>query len=96
MPKYSFICEECLNQTECFLSLKDYFEIKSKEIKCEKCLVGVLLQQIISVNSSVEKTQDQIIMESKEEVRKTVDKIRSGDRRVIDDIYGDKLNPYKK
>lgn len=96
MPKYNFICETCLNETECFLNLKDYFEVKRGEIKCEKCLDGVLSQQITSVNSSVEKSQDQIIMESKEEVRKIVDKIRAGDRRVIDDIYGDKLNPHKK
>lgn len=96
MPRYNFICDACLDKTEKDLNLKDYFELKKNEIKCEKCMKGVLSQQIISIRSSIEKSTDQIIMESKEEVRKTVEKIRAGDHRAIDDIYGDTLNPYKK
>lgn len=96
MPQYNFVCNICLNRIEKNLSIKDYFDLKKVEIKCEKCLKGVLSQEVVSVNSSVEKSQDQIIMESKEEVRKVVDKIRSGDSKTIDDIYGDRLNPYKK
>jgi hypothetical protein len=36
-----------------------------------------------------------MIIESKEEIRKTVDKIRAGDSKTINDVYGDKPNPYK-
>lgn len=96
MPIYNFICKNCLNKTKYFLNLKEYFELKKNQIKCEKCTDGVLSQEIVRVNSTIEKSPDQIIMETKEEVRKTVDRVRSGDRRAIDDIYGDKLNPYKK
>jgi hypothetical protein len=37
-----------------------------------------------------------MIIETKEEVRKTVNKIKAGDQKTIEEIYGDRANPLKK
>ena len=95
MPKYTFKCDNCGAITHKSLSIAAFFESKEKKFKCEECKDGVLSQQIVTVNTTVEKSRDQIIMETKEEVRKTVEKVITGDKKAINDIYGDKPNQYK-
>jgi len=96
MPKYTFCCESCNDIQSRHYSVPEFVRLKKEKIKCTVCENGVLYQKIIAVSGTVDKDRDQIMMDAKEEVRKTVEKVRSGDRRAMDDIYGDKLNPYKK
>lgn len=96
MPTYTFKCNVCDFLVIRSYPVSHYLKIKKDKIKCEKCDDGVLSQQVLLVNSSIEKSQDILAMDSKEEVRKIVDKVRSGDLRAIEDIYGDRPNPYKK
>jgi len=77
------------------MSVPKFLKSKEEKIKCERCKNGVLFHQIVKINSTVEKTKDQVIIEAKEEIRKTVDKIKAGDTKTINDVYGDKPNPYK-
>jgi len=95
MPKYNFECDKCDNMDIAFMSIHEFIKDKTKNKKCKNCQNGVLYHKIVDINSVIEKSKDQILIESEEEVRKTVDKVRVGDRKAIRDIYGDKPNPYK-
>jgi hypothetical protein len=77
------------------MSVPQFLKTKTEKISCEQCKNGVLSHQIKSIDSMIEKSSDQITIELEEEIRKTVDKVRAGDRKTIRDIYGDKSNPYK-
>jgi hypothetical protein len=77
------------------LSVPQFLKTKKNKIACEHCEDGVLSHKIVNISSMIEKSKDQMIIESKEEIRKTVDKIRAGDSKTINDVYGDKPNPYK-
>ena len=94
MPAYNFDCPNCGTQVEKFLSIPDFMEQKSK-IKCEGCGTGTLRHKVSSVSALVEKSVDQIILDIQDEVQKTVNKINNGNQRVIEDVYGDRANPYK-
>lgn len=94
MPSYTFACNNCSKESEKFFSIPEFIELKSK-IKCEECNNGMLFHKIASVSSIVEKSNEQIIMDIQEDVRKTVNKLSNGDLRTIEDVYGDRANPYK-
>lgn len=96
MPNYTYTCNACNVSVEKFFSIPDFLESKSKIIKCEECQKGSLLHKVNSVTSFVEKATDQIILDIQEEVQKTVNKINNGDQRLIEDVYGDRANPYKR
>jgi len=96
MPKYNFVCDKCEFERDTYMSISAFIKSKNQKIKCEDCDVGVLFHRVASITSIVEKSQEQSIMDIQEEVRKTVKKIRDGDRKTIDDVYGDEPNPYKK
>lgn len=91
MPYYNYKCEQCNCEEERFLSIKEYLDTPQC---CTKCNL-VLKQIVVSPKANVEKSTDQILLEIKEDVQKTVERIRQGDQRTIDDIFGDQPNPYK-
>ncbi len=94
MPNYNFICQNCQEQKTLNLSINDFIKLK-KEIlqkKCENCLIGVISIQIGQIIHTIDKSKEQIVLEVKEEVRKTVEKIESGDIKTIMDIYGEELS----
>jgi NMD protein affecting ribosome stability and mRNA decay len=94
MPIYNFICDSCAKEKQNFLSIPEFISLKGK-IKCENCNGGYFIHKISSVDAKIEKSTDQIILEIQEEVQKTVNKINNGNQRVIEDVYGDRPNPYK-
>jgi putative FmdB family regulatory protein len=96
MPNYTYACDSCQKYIEKFFSISEFLETKSKIIKCEECGDGNLIHKVNSVTAKVEKSNDQIILDIQEEVRKTVNKINNGDQRLIEDVYGDRANPYKR
>lgn len=96
MPNYTFQCNLCQSFTEKNISISEFLLLKKQKLKCENCNDGVLSQKILLINSSVEYNKDQVLMDSKEEIQKIVEKVKSGDLRSITDIYGDKPNSYKK
>jgi hypothetical protein len=95
MPSYSFVCLHCNENLELFLSIPEYLELKKGKVKCKVCDTGFISQKIVSIAATVEKSTDQLILEIQDEVRKTVNKIGKGDHRAIEDVYGDRTNPYK-
>lgn len=95
MPQYTFKCTKCEDRRVLSMSIARFLDFKKKQNKCELC-EGTLLQDIISIDGKVDKSKEEIIMESRDEIRKVVQKIHRGDSRAIRDIYGDKKNPYKR
>ena len=94
MPTYTFTCNNCKQEDQKFFSIADFINQKGK-IKCEECDGGWLIHKVSSVSSLIEKSNDQIILDIQEEVQKTVNKINNGNQKVIEDVYGDRANPYK-
>lgn len=95
MPSYSFKCDTCNTYLERFLTIPEFIKSKENLIKCEGCDGGYLHHKIYSVGAEIEKSNDQIILDIQDEVAKTVNKISNGDHRAIEEIYGDRPNPYK-
>ncbi len=78
------------------MSISDFVKNKNETKECPGCNAGVLLQKLGRIRNRVDRDSSEIIAEIKEDVRKTVDKIKSGDERTIRNIYGDTKNPYKQ
>lgn len=95
MPRYTFKCSDCEHTEDKNLSISNYLELIKEKIKCVHCDSGVLFQELKPVHGNVEKRKEDLMMESKAEVRKIVEKIKSGDSKAIKDIYGENPNPYK-
>jgi putative FmdB family regulatory protein len=95
MPSYTFTCQSCQHEEVQHLSISDYLKNKDEKKQCPECEGGVLSQKLRRVRSRVDRNSDEIIQDIKEEVRKTVDKVHAGDQKTIENIYGDKVNPYK-
>lgn len=94
MPRYNFKCAECEDAAPITvtLSIPDFFDAKGDKMECEMCCKKTMVHQIVKVNSVVEKSKDQILSESEEDIRKTVDRVLSGDKETIRDIYGEDVN----
>ena len=95
MPKYTFKCTECDWEESLNMSMTAFLAKKKERKECSNCLEGVLSHQVGTVRSVVDRHSSEIIAEIKEDVRKTVKKIRAGDTHTINSIYGDTPNPYK-
>lgn len=94
MPKYNFYCEECEFVDVKYLSINEFLKTKNI-IKCQDCQKTLTHIITTTINTQVSKSTDQIKFDSEDSVRKTLNKIESGNRRVIEDIYGDRPNPHK-
>lgn len=95
MPRYTYSCDSCHSVIEKFFSISEFIESKNKLI-CENCNGGLLSHKITTISALVEKSNDQIILDIQEEVQKTVNKINNGNQKAIEDVYGDRANPYKR
>jgi hypothetical protein len=96
MPKYTFGCDSCEHDEVRTMSITDYVKNKDERKECPQCHAGVLFQKLGRIRNRVDKDSTEIIADIREDVRKTVEKIKSGDERTIRNIYGDTQNPYKK
>lgn len=96
MPKYTFGCDSCEHQEVRTMSISDFLKNKDEKKECPQCDAGVLFQKLGRIRNKVDKSSSELIAEIKEDVRKTVEKVKSGDERTIRNIYGDKPNPYKR
>ena len=95
MPIYNFACLNCSNEQLLEMSISELIKLKNSAIACSMCKDGILKQKISKIQSKVERDKDYIIQEAKEDAKKIVDKIRAGDEKTINEIYGDKPNPHK-
>jgi hypothetical protein len=96
MPSYNFKCNYCNNISAKTMSMSDFLKSKSDQIICLECKNGFLTHHISKVNSSIEKNSDINMMDIKDQVKRVVEKVKSGDLRTIEDVYGSQPNKFKK
>jgi hypothetical protein len=95
MPRYTFNCSTCDYDEVRVMSISEFLSKKKETKNCPKCSAGVLFQKLGRIRNKVDKDSSEIIAEIREDVKKTVQKIKSGDERTIRNIYGDTPNPQK-
>ncbi len=87
MPLYSYVCKDCDLTSDFNLPISS-FVISKGNLSCSGCGSKNISRVLGSVSSSIEKN----IFETKEEIKRDVDliskKIKSGDQRTIESIYG--------
>ena len=91
MAQYLLKCNNCKEEFILNYSVKEYVENKNN-VKCEHCDSNDILRIISSFSSKVSLSREQMEDRSREEAKKIVKKIKSGDIKTIRDIYGEKLN----
>jgi hypothetical protein len=95
MPKYNFLCKDCLQNQENQLSISEYRDLKNINLFCNSCRSKNLVRVFKSTHSNIDRSTEEILAEIKTEVRSTVEKINSGDINMISEIYGEEVNKLK-
>jgi len=96
MAKYNYKCSKC-DSTELYvLSVVNFLTFKSNNYfdnkKCKNCGDMAEFVRIFDPTSSkISRDKEQILAEVKEDARKIVEKVKSGNTRAILDIYGDNI-----
>ena len=94
MPKYKFKCKNCNNVDEKFLSIELFKEIK--ENKCSNCFSLDVARVFGNTYSNIDKDIHDIKLDIKEEIRATINKVKSGDISATDDLCGSEINTLKR
>ena len=95
MPKYNFLCKDCLHNQENQLSISEYRDLKNINFFCNSCRSKNLVRVFKNTYSNIDRSTEEILAEIKNEVRSTVDKIKSGDITATSEIYGEEVNKLK-
>ena len=95
MPKYKFLCKDCLQNQENHLSISEYRDIKNINLFCISCRSKNLVRVFNNTHSNIDRSTEEMLAEIKNEVRSTVEKINSGDISLISEIYGEEVNKLK-
>ena len=96
MPRYNFECDKCKYESSENMAVNKFLELKKEIRQCTKCDGGVLLLKLSTARNKIERRKEDIIEQIKDDVRKTLKKVESGDERAIIDVFGDTVNPNKK
>ncbi|MAG28028.1 hypothetical protein CMI47_21080 [Candidatus Pacearchaeota archaeon] len=96
MAKYNFKCSECDSCETFVMTVASFLSVKSEDSfdnkKCNNCGNTVQFVRIFSPTSSkISKSKEQILTEAKDEAKKIVEKIKSGDTKTILDVYGEEI-----
>jgi hypothetical protein len=95
MPKYNFLCKDCLHNQENHLSISEYRDIKNINLFCNRCRSKNLVRAFKNTYSNIDRSTEEILEEIKNEVKSTVEKINSGDIAATSEIYGEEVNKLK-
>ena len=96
MPRYNFKCDSCNASDHFTMGVGSFLEFKKEEHICQSCNEGILIQMVRPTRGKIVRDKQAMIREAKDEARKIVERIESGDQKAFDDIYGDRENPHKK
>lgn len=95
MPRYNFECNSCNYLTQFEMKITEFLSFKKETHKCPDCAEGVLSQIVKPSRGKIIRDKEAMIQEAREEARKIVEKIDSGDQKAFNDIYGDSVNSQK-
>jgi len=87
MPLYTYSCPSCDKVSDFYLSISSFLSSKDS-LKCLLCGSEDISRNFGTVSSSVEKNIFEIKEEIKEDISLISKKIKSGDQRTIESIYG--------
>jgi hypothetical protein len=92
MARYDFECERCDLKHTIVISVIAYKELKDSNNNpiCKKCGKSDKMNRIFSPTSSkIWRGKEELMSTIKEDARKIVNKIKSGDQTAIREIYGE-------
>ena len=95
MPKYNFLCKDCLHNQENHLTIEQYRNIKNINLFCNSCRSLNLVRSFKNTYSNIDRSAEEILADIKDEVRSVVNKVNSGDISTISEIYGEEVNKLK-
>jgi hypothetical protein len=95
MPKYNFLCKDCLHNQENQLTIEQYRNLKNINLFCNSCRSSNLVRSFKNTYSNIDRNAEDILADIKDEVRSVVNKVNSGDISTISEIYGEEVNKLK-
>jgi len=95
MPKYNFQCNSCDSLSQFEMKVTKFLNFKKETHGCQACSEGILIQIVRPSHGKIIKDKATMIQDARDEARKVVEKIESGDQKAFNDIYGDKANAHK-
>jgi hypothetical protein len=95
MPKYNFLCKDCLHNQENHLTIEQYCNIKNINLFCNSCRSLNLVRSFKNTYSNIDRSAEDILADIKDEVRSVVNKVNSGDISAISEVYGEEVNKLK-
>ena len=95
MPKYNFLCKDCLHNQENHLTIEQYRNIKNINLFCNICRSTNLVRSFKNTYSNIDRSAEEILADIRDEVKSVVNKVNSGDISTISEIYGEEVNKLK-
>lgn len=98
MPSHKFRCNNCKNLVSVYFSISEFLKIKDNPEQCKECLSGLMLRDFLSIGSlsKIQRSSEDIIEDIRTEAREIADKIREGDSKLFENIYGEDINKLKQ
>tara|TARA_Y100000034_G_scaffold123623_1_gene170624 strand:+ start:831 stop:1109 length:279 start_codon:yes stop_codon:yes gene_type:complete len=91
MPEYLFKCDDCSLSKSLNISISEFLHLNDNLIDNSECKGSCLYKNkrvFKDISSKIERDQNDRIVELKEESRKIVSKVKQGDLKTIENIYG--------
>lgn len=92
MPNYNLICKKCNSVMELSCSISD-FQYSNKNnfenIFCKSCNANSFERIYGSISGKISRSSQEIVQQVREDARKLVEKVKSGDQHAIRDVYGE-------
>ena len=94
MAIYTYQCRSCNMTIDLSLSILEFLELSNSEhfnsMRCESCSINTKFIRIFgNTSSKISKDKETLLMEIKDEARKITEKVKSGDRNMIRQVYGE-------
>ncbi len=96
MATYTYKCSSCRTTVDLSYSVKEFLELSQNghfdDMNCKFCLKNVKFTRIFGDTcSKISKDKETLLMDIKEDARKIVNKVKSGDQKMIRQVYGEEL-----
>lgn len=96
MAIYTYKCRKCETTVDLSYSIPEFLKLSSaghfSDMHCVNCSNNEKFIRIFGDTSSkIIKDKETLLMDIKEDARKMVDKIKSGDENMIRQVYGEEV-----
>jgi hypothetical protein len=97
LPSYKFRCNHCGVQSSMYLTITQFLESKDAAKGCQECSEGSMVRDFSGTSglSKIQRSSEDIVEDIKIEAREIADKIRGGDSKLFENIYGEDINKLK-